>query len=66
MKKIGPYIACAVVTAIGGVIFSNFFIVFNGMDSIHAMLLGLLIYLCMEIVICTCIICDKLKSKPKE
>ncbi len=65
MERIGSYIACAVVTAIGGVIFSIFFMVLS-MDSIQAMLLGLLIYLCMEVAICTCVICGKLKSKPKE
>jgi hypothetical protein len=61
MKKIGRLICGGIAAAIGGMIVSDFAgMFFNGMDYGSACVLGICMYLCAVVVICTGIIVSKL------
>ena len=63
MKKIGTYFGIGCVVAIGGMFFSELCgSIFNGMEYGSACVLGMGMYLCVLVVICTGIILSKITS----
>lgn len=63
MKDIWKYVILGIAVAIGGIFFSELTrSVFNGMDHGSAMALGIGVYLCIVVVICTGIIIFKIEK----
>ena len=61
MQKIGQFVLAGIVVAIGGMFFSELTgKFFNGMDYGSASVLGIGMYLCAVVVVCTGIIVSKL------
>ena len=64
MKKVLKYFAIGLVVSFVGVLFSDITgTVFNGMDYGSACAVGMGMYLCIVVIVCTGIIVSKLESK---
>jgi len=67
MKKIGSYFIIGCIVAFVGMVFSDICgDFFNGMDYGSACVLGMGMYLCVVVVICTGIIISRFDSKQNE
>ncbi len=67
MKEIGRYAVLGIAAALGGLFTSAFAgHFFNGMEYGSACVLGVCLYLCFVIVVCTGVIIQKLAEKPQE
>ena len=63
MKKIGTYFGIGCIVSIGGMFFSELCgSIFNGMEYGSACVLGMGMYLCVLVVICTGIILSNITS----
>lgn len=66
MKKLWQFVVLGIVAAIGGMVFSGFTgNFFSGMDFGSASVLGICMYLCAVVVICTGVIVAKLEENAK-
>ena len=64
MKKVLKYFVIGLVVSFVGVLFSDITgTVFNGMDYGSACAVGMGMYLCIVVIVCTGIIVSKLESK---
>ena len=64
MKKVLKYFAIGLVVSFVGVLFSDITgTVFNGMDYGSACAVGMGMYLCIVVIVCTGIIVSKIESK---
>ena len=64
MKKVLKYFVIGLVVSFVGVLFSDITgTVFNGMDYGSACAVGMGMYLCIVVIVCTGIIVSKIESK---
>ncbi len=64
MKKILNYFGSGLLVAIGGLVFSGLFAsIFNGLETGSGCAVGMGVYLCVVVVVCTGIIVNKIETK---
>ena len=64
MKKVGIFFVIGLVTAFIGVLVSDIFgSIFNGMDYGSACAVGMGVYLCVVVIMCTGIIVSKIEHE---